>query len=299
MVGSAPLGVPGSFRYVLLDFDGTLTAPEHVTDAFLAEYRAEFLAGVGEGHAALYDRTLAAVRAASPQLGWTLDSYEACPIAADPYILASAVATRVLASIDQGDALRALPNDLYARLYTKHRAPFRPEVPDALAALHATGATLAVVSNASTGKIEARLDELLGDTALRRAIGVIGGARKFSVREATTTTPARAAFEALPDTTPRATWGALGRPTWLRRGAFFDALAAVWGADAGAPAATIFCGDIWELDLVLPAALGCAVHLVERAAPLATHDEERHAAATTPDAGFSRDLWGLVERVRA
>ncbi|MDP2309657.1 MAG: HAD family hydrolase [Pseudomonadota bacterium] len=286
-------------RYILLDFDGTLTAPEHITPAFLADYRMELLAAIGEGHAALWDRTLAAVRAGSPELAWTLDGYEACPIAADPYILASAVATRVLASVDRGEDLRALPNELYARLYMRHRAPFRPEVVDVLAALHATGATLAVVSNASTGKIEGRLDELLRDTPIRRALSVYGGARKFSIRPATRETPARAAFDALPDFVPSpASDGALRRPTWLRRGAFFDALADVWGADAAGPAKTVFCGDIWELDLALPAALGCDVHLVERAAPLATHDAERTAVTMAPRASISADLWGLVERVR-
>ncbi|MES2641888.1 MAG: HAD family hydrolase [Myxococcota bacterium] len=281
-------------RYVLLDFDGTLTAPEHVTAAFLADYRMEFLAGIGEAHTALWDRTMAAVLGGSPQLAWMLDGYEACPVAADPYILASAVATRVLASLDRSDDLRPLPNELYARLYTRHRAPFRPETADVLAALHATGAILAVVSNASTGKVEGRLDELLRDTPLRRAIRVFGGARKFSVRPATRATPARPTFDALPDLAPP-TEG-LGRPTWLRRGAFFDALADVWGQDPDGPANTLFCGDIWELDLALPAALGCAVHLVERAPPLATHEAERAAVAMTPRAGISGDLWGLVTR---
>ncbi len=281
------------YRYVLLDFDGTLTAPHLVTDAFLADYRAAFLARVGEQHAALWDRTLEAVRAGSPHLAWMLEGYEACPAAADPYILASVVASRVLASIDRTD-LAPLSNELYAALYVRHPAPFRPEARDVLAALHATGATIAIISNASTGKIEARLDELLGADPLRGAIRVIGNARKFGVRPATRETPARAAFEALPDVV-----GGLGfsRPTWLRRGAFFDALAEVWGQDADGPATTIFCGDIWELDLALPSALGCAVHLVERDAPLATHEAEHAAVLTTPRAGFSTDLRGLLERV--
>lgn len=284
-------------RYVLLDFDGTLTAPEHVTAAFLADYRADFLAAIGEAHTALWDRTLAALVEASPRLAWTLDGYEACPIAADPYILASSVATRVLASIDRSDDLRALPNELYARHYARHPAPIRPEVMDVFASLYATGATLAVVSNASTAKIEARLDEHLGNTPLRRAVRIIGGARKFSVRPATRDTPARAAFEALPDVLPASSPAAvaLGRPTWLRRGAFFDALADVWGADPRGPATTLFCGDIWELDLALPAALGCAVHLIERAGPLGTTQAERIAVASTVGAASSRDLWGLAD----
>ena len=106
----------------------------------------------------------------------------------------------------------------------------------------------------------------------------------------------RARFEALPDVVAAP---GLARPVWLRRGAFFDALADVWGADAKGPDATIFCGDIHELDLALPAALGCDTHLVERAAPLATHDAERAAVAATPGAGMSADLRGLLARVTA
>jgi phosphoglycolate phosphatase-like HAD superfamily hydrolase len=283
------------YRHILLDFDGTLTAPDQITAAFLEDYRAGFLDRVGADHAAAWDRTLAAVRLGAPQIAWMLEGYEACSAAADPYILASVTAARVLASVDRTD-LAALPNELYQSLYTRHAAPFRPEAPDVLAALQATGANVAVVSNASTGKIEARLDTLLGpDHPLRGRLRVIGQARKFAVREATRGGPHRARFDALPDLA-----GAIGiaRPTWLRRGAFFDALADVWGDDADAPASTVFCGDIWELDLALPAALGCSVHLVERAAPLATHEAERAAVAACASASFSADLNGLLARVQ-
>lgn len=282
------------YRYVLFDFDGTLTDPGPISPAFLQAYRAAFLARVGEEHAHLWDRTQAAVLVGAPQLAWTLEGYEACSAAADPYILASVVADRVLASIDRTD-LRGLGGELYASLYTEHAAPFRPEAAEVLGALHAAGVTLAVISNASTGKIEARLDALLGPGPVRSAIGVKGGARKFGVRPATRETPTRAAFEALPDVT-----GAigLGRPSWLRRGAFFDALADVWGQDAAGPRDTLFIGDIWELDLVLPAALGCGVHLVRRAPPLPTHESELAAVHATPNAAFSDDLHGVLARVR-
>lgn len=279
------------YRYILLDFDGTLTAPDRITEAFLGAYRSEFLARVGQEHAALWDRTLAAVRFGSPHLGWMLEGYEACPAAADPYVLASAVSDRMLASLDRRD-LAHVPGELYVALYGAFEAPFRPEFPEVLAALRATGATVAIISNASTGKITTRLNQQVG--AVAADLPVIGGARKFGVRPATRTTPTRARFDALPDVTA---CPGLARPTWLRRGAFFDALADVWGADADAPAATIFAGDIWELDLALPAALGCHVHLVERAAPLATHEAERATVAATPGAGFSADLRGLLARV--
>jgi FMN phosphatase YigB (HAD superfamily) len=223
-----------------------------------------------------------------------LDGWEACPAAADPYILASAVASRVLASVGKTSSHGALPGALYGALYGKHAAPFRSEaraVVEALTERH----TVAVISNASTGKVEHRLDDLLGArTRPRAAVSVMGNASKFSVRPATDTGPHRAAFDALPTFTAGA---GVARPTWLRRGAFFDRLAEAWGADEAGPAHTIFCGDIWELDLALPAALGCAVHLVERKDPLATHEVERLAVAQCPRAGMSAGLDGLLARL--
>lgn len=288
------------FRYVLLDFDGTLTATDRITNAFLADFRGGFLDAVGREHAAVWDRAEAAVRLGSPHVAWMLDKYEACPAAADPYTLASAVGERVLGSLagTQGHdpkAHESLGYALYKALYETHQAPFRDETNRVLEALVATGAKVAVISNSATDKVRDRLDKELGATsALRARIEVIGNARKFGVRDATATGPHRPAFEALPDAV-----GAigLGRPTWLRRGAFFDALASVWKDDADAPRDTIFCGDIWELDLALPAALGCATHLVERLPPLATTEAERAAVTATPRAAFSKDLNGLLARV--
>lgn len=281
-------------RTVLLDFDGTLTDPASVTAAFLDDYRRRFLAEA-DAPPALWDEAEAAVTAASSQLGWMLDGWEACPAAADPYILASAVSSRVLASIGAAGELLQLPQALYGELYVAHAAPFRPEAPDVLEALVARGLRVAVISNASTSKIERRLDQLLGaGSPARAAIAVRGDARKFSVRPAQHRGAWRARFDALPSFT-----GApgLGRPTWLRRGAFFDRMAEVWEATGTSPDETVFCGDIWELDLALPAALGCAVQLVERGAPLATHEPERLAVAASPRAAISADLRGLLAQV--
>ena len=50
-----------SVRFVLLDFDGTLTDPSVVTDAFMADFRKEFLVETG-APAEVWDETEAAVR---------------------------------------------------------------------------------------------------------------------------------------------------------------------------------------------------------------------------------------------
>ncbi|MFN7143663.1 MAG: hypothetical protein ACK4YP_07810 [Myxococcota bacterium] len=288
------------FRYILLDFDGTLTATDRIIEPFMADFRAGFLDAVGRRHAAVWDRAEAAVRLGSPHLAWMLDKYEACPAAADPYTLASAVGERVLGSLagtpgHDPKEYESLGYTLYKALYEKHHAPFRDETKQVLERFVATGATVAVISNSKPDKVGGRLDDLLGARSpVRQAIEVFGDARKFGVRDATAGGPHRPAFEALPDAV-----GAigLGRPTWLRRGAFFDALATVWKQDANAPRDTIFCGDIWELDLALPAALGCATHLVERLPSLATTEAERAAVAAMPRAAFSKDLNGLLARV--
>jgi hypothetical protein len=66
----------------------------------------------------------------------------------------------------------------------------------------------------------------------------------------------------------------LSRPIQLRRGAYVDALGRVWRETGVAPKDTLVCGDIYELDLALPAALGCSVHMVLRPT---THAYERTA----------------------
>ncbi|MGZ3461672.1 MAG: hypothetical protein ACXU86_24540, partial [Archangium sp.] len=88
----------------------------------------------------------------------------------------------------------------------------------------------------------------------------------------------------------------LKRPLYLRRPSYMRALSNVWAGDMTKAASTLVCGDIWELDLTLPAVLGCAVHLIERAAPYDTCGYER-AAASAVGATVSVDLKGLLSRL--
>ena len=56
----------------------------------------------------------------------------------------------------------------------------------------------------------------------------------------------------------------LPRPIYLRRGKYYESLREIWRATGATPAETLVCGDIFELDLALPAALGAQVVLIER-----------------------------------
>jgi FMN phosphatase YigB (HAD superfamily) len=282
------------FSTVVLDFDGTVTQVEEVADAFLREYRAGISAATGRDLSALWDRNLAFVHTFAPQLSWKWGGWEVCPAAPDPYIAASTAAELTLEEAGILSDWSALPGQLYAQLYPKLAAPFRAETVEVLSALVGSGARVCFVSNASTGKIAARLDALLPPD-VRQRVEVVGDAGKFLVRAATVDGGMRARFEALP---VAQTMPGLHRPVLPRRGRYFDALQRLWGEDPQGPERTIVCGDIFELDHSFPAAMGASVHLIERAAPYPTFSYELDAVDGLEErGGRSRDLWGLLPRL--
>lgn len=289
-------------RYVVLDFDGTCTRVEQVHARFLRAYFEELQTAnaPGEPSTAEWETALREIRAASPKAGWTLmGAPSTAPAAADPYILAGEAA----ALLKRADGSLRLPDTAYSIAYTRAAAPWRDDVAATLEALVQRGLKVGFISNSSTKKIAMRLDELLGaDTDLRKQIAVRGDAMKFKVQEI----PAddhgsagrhRAAFDRVP-TIDRAMTAAVGRPIYLRRGAYFHALCQLWQEDfqeLDFPIAeTIFCGDIWELDLALPQALGAPVHLIRRAAP---YDTYAYELASVPEDQQSDELRDLLRRL--
>jgi phosphoglycolate phosphatase-like HAD superfamily hydrolase len=288
-------------RYVVLDFDGTCTQIELVQAGFLAAYQARLEQSNGCAPGALspaWDAALARVRAASPDAGWTLHGAPStAPAAADPYILAGEASALMM----RDGAIRQVPADAYARAYAAHPAPWRPEVPEVLAALVERGLEIGFISNADQLAVEAQLTDLLhADRALRRRIAVHGGAAKFTLGElpigaAGPGAAHRERFEQLDGA--RRTAGTV-RPIYLRRGAYFDALCGLWrelGATGFPIADTLVCGDIWELDLAMPHALGAHVHLIRRAPPFDTYLYEIAQLASPADA--TTDLRGLLDHV--
>jgi phosphoglycolate phosphatase-like HAD superfamily hydrolase len=293
-----------SLRYVVLDFDGTCTQIELAHAGFLAGYLAILEDASGCARGALqpaWDAAVARVRAASPDAGWTLlGAPSTAPAAADPYILASEAS----ALLQRDGAIRAVPPDAYARAYAANPAPWRPELPEVLAGLIARGLRVGFISNADRLTIEIRLTDLLhADRALRRQIAVHGHAAKFTLGELPlgATGPGaahRARFEAL-DGAVRA--AGTVRPIYLRRGAYFDALCGLWrdlGAADYAIAQTLVCGDIWELDLAMPRALGAHVHLIRRAPPFDTYPYELAQLAPGEPSDDLRGLLDHVDRLR-
>lgn len=283
-------------KTLVLDFDGTCTDLPAIQARYLDACLA-FLVDSGWTDAAEWQAALDAVRNASPQAGWTLGGIPSAPAAADPYILAGEAIGHIGRS--RGLSPATYPNP-YPVAYPATAAPFRPELRSVLEWVDAHGIAIHFVSNTSTAKITARLDDLLADApALRAKIHLQGGAEKYVVNEpawddARLGPKMRDAFEALPGAGPRI----LRRPIYLRRDRYLRALSNVWGGDPGSAATTLVCGDVWELDLALPAALGCATHLIERAAPYETYGYER-VLAQAAHATVSVDLNGVIARIDA
>jgi FMN phosphatase YigB (HAD superfamily) len=292
---------PMALRYVVLDFDGTCTQIELIHASFLAGYRAILEDANGCARGALaqaWDAAIAQVRAASPNAGWTLAGVPStAPAAADPYILAGEAS----ALLERQRTIRQVPADAYLRAYAANPAPWRPEVPEVLAALIQRGLQVGFISNSERLGIQNRLTDLLhADRTLRGHIVVHGDAAKYRLAELPigATSPGavyRTQFENL-DGAVRAE--GTTRPIYLRRGSYFEALCGLWhdlGANGYAIAETLVCGDIWELDLAMPRALGAHVHLIRRAAPFETYPYELAQLAAPDDASW--DLRGLIDHV--
>jgi hypothetical protein len=290
-----------AIKHVVLDFDGTCTQIPKVWKTYLKLYfegliEAGFKMTDNEWHEAC-----AAVQEHSPRAGWTPAGCPAAPAAADPYILADEAARLILRR--RGDRT-PVSLEIHAKAYAAAPAPWRKEALDTFSQLIDRGIQLHFVSNSSTVVIAGRLQDLLANcSSLRDRISVQSDAGKFRVCElewdekmSPLSPAARKRFEALPTA-----WNggkianAIGRPVYLRRAAYFGAISRVLGGNFALLPKAVICGDIWEMDLAMPSALGANVHLLDRAAPFKTYTYEKEAIASCGRrAKTSADLRGLL-----
>ena len=282
-------------RHVVFDFDGTCTRVEDVATSY--EERCLVLLEQAVRRDDLerpFRDAMQRVRASSPRAGWTMGGLPSAPAAADPYIMVGEAIRLVLAelSIARNEAV----DRIHHQANDECEAPWREEVARVLGAFHERGVSIHFVSNSLTGKIAGRLDALLGaDTPLRRAVGVLGDARKFVVRELESpavSATLRARFERLPESAGDIE----GRPIYLRRGGYFEALSTLWHQEERA-ADTLVVGDIFELDLALPIALGAQVHLVRRELPYPTYRYEIEAVNALGPRGSFGSLADVLTRL--
>lgn len=270
---------------IILDFDGTFTDVDAEAIPFLDHYRRGLEALAGRAIDGAWEAAVDEVRAAPDAHGFRFGDRIVAPSHADPYILSSCVSQLVLERLGLGHASVTGVEALFHEAYRHADTVFRPDARAVVDAVLGLGVPVYVVSNSRTDNVRAKLERLA--PGLLDRLEVRGDARKFHLVPPSTRD---ARFDAVPEAR---TVEGLSRTLYLRRGRYFDALRAIWEATGTRPERTLVCGDIYELDLALPAALGAAVHLVGRES---TPAWER-AAAMGGRGGFSTELRGLLARV--
>lgn len=278
---------------VVLDFDGTFTDVAAEGAPFTVHFRRRLSEVIGRdvGEAG-WDPVQAEVLSSSEEHGWEVGGHVVAPAIADPFLLANFVARRLCERLGvlRDPAERASVLDgLYREAYSQVGMAFKPEAKEVLEALLDTGLPVTIVTNAHTDMVQAKLTQL-GPRG-RERLRVSGDARKFLIEPPPRADPR---FDALPESVR--VDGALERPIFLRRGRYFEALRRIWDETRTTPETTLVAGDIFELDLALPAALGARVQFVAR--PNTLPYERRAIQALGARGGMDPSLRAILPRLR-
>jgi FMN phosphatase YigB (HAD superfamily) len=273
-------------RALVLDFDGTMTDAEAEGRPFRDGYLEDLALLVGRAPGdpeitALADDVEAELARAPASHPFTWMGRAVAPATVDPYLRMVPTAHRILdrfgAVRDPEDRGRLLGTVLYKYNYQKTlgHPVFRAGAGDVLRALGGTPTW--IVTNSDTHAVASKVAALD-----REAPGVAwltsrvrGHARKFDVDDTWTTAPAELEV------------GGLDRPVLLRRRAYHDILASVLEEAGATFADLVVVGDIFELDLAMPLALGARVGLVATAR---TPSYERAFVTAHPRAALLADL---------
>ncbi|MBO6936966.1 MAG: HAD family hydrolase [Deltaproteobacteria bacterium] len=276
-------------RLIILDFDGTFTDVEAEAGPFYEAYREDVVTILGPDFEDEWQRAQAVI-AENPGLhGWLHDGRIVAPGDADPYLRATVIMNMIFD--ERGiytdlDERTAVLQKLYFDNYPKADTVFRKEAKEVVEALLASDVPTVVVTNSATDDVQKKIDEL--DPRGRDRLRVIGNARKFIV---TDPSAPDARFDAVPETIEIAD---LERPVYPRRGHYFDLLNSIWTETGTTPADTLVAGDIFELDLMLPAVLGSEVMLVTKPR---TADFEKTACAALERGSVTDDLHAVLARL--
>lgn len=238
-------------KVLVLDFDGTMTDAE--------EEGAPFRRGYLEDVATLVDRPYEEVDARAREIeaevaedpqsyGWRFGGRIVAPATVDPYLRVMPVARRLLNEAGVFDSAeeqaRLLDGVLYKYNYKKTRIAFREGASEVLAGLEGTATW--VVTNSHTVPVQEKLRTLGADWLIDR---VHGRARKYIVDDG---------FDAVPEALELP---GLSRPVLLRRANYYRVLTELLDSVGADWEDLTVVGDIFELDLCLPLAMGAKVGL--------------------------------------
>jgi len=286
-----------AINHVIFDYDGTCTDIPPTVDKFLGDYFDELNRRLFQGALDKVEwvDALEKVRSASPDAGWTIRTTPCAPAAADPYILAGEAAQYLRREKKKSEDI---PREVFEEADKANRASTRPELEMVLRAIEAKHAHVTFISNSGIAKIQPKIAGLFGG-ALPDFISIVDGAAKYTIAEPLLgdshglTGRFLELFRNLPAAIDVP---GLRRPVYLRRAAYATAISKALGGDDAMLPHTVFCGDIWEMDLAMPFHLGANIHLVTRAAPFDTYAYEREQVEGAAQRGASSlDLRGLLD----
>jgi phosphoglycolate phosphatase-like HAD superfamily hydrolase len=277
---------------IILDFDGTFTDVAEEAAPFTVAFQEDladlFGHDVSESWAAKHSEIIAKPH----RYGMRSDGRIVVHANADAYVRASTIAQMLFDDagiLRNADTRATIIRALYMKAYKRTRTAFRAGARETLATILETSIPAFVVTNSNPDVVIQKLKTL--DPEASGKIQVCGDAQKFTV--APPEMP-DARFDALPEEK----WleGLSGRPIYLRRGKYFDVLRKIWADTGASPETTLVCGDIFELDLAMPAELGAQVHLVSNA-DTPTY-EKTAALALGPRGGVSDTLSAVTARIQ-
>ncbi len=249
-----------------LDFDGTMTDAEAEGAPFVTGYLEDLEALVGADTPALKAKVAAIVDEVRAELATAPERHPfrwkgkaVAPASVDPYLRMVPIADRLFDRFDafanHVDRGRLTGGVLYKHNYarTKGRPVFRAGAAEVIAGL--AGTDTYVVTNSHTQSVAEKihtLDERHGGGCAWLAARVRGDAQKFEIDEAWEDVPAELVVP-----------GLASRNVLLRRRRYHDRLKAVLDEVGATWEDLVVVGDIFELDLALPLALGARVVLVQ------------------------------------
>ncbi|MCO4760486.1 MAG: hypothetical protein KC502_03235 [Myxococcales bacterium] len=247
-------------RLLVLDFDGTVTdaeaegAPYHqgcLEDVAL-------LSGLELAEVTrLADAFEAEVQANPQEHGWVFGGHIVAPATVDPYLRIMPIARHIFdeagAFLVQEERNRLLEGLLYKYNYRKTLVAFREGARETLLSME--DKPVHVVTNSHTDAVQNKIRVLGGEAEANNPLQwlidrVHGSAQKYVLDPDWTEVPESMALPGL------------GRPVLLRRRLYADCLQALLN-EAGADWSELMVvGDIFELDLALPLAMGARVGLI-------------------------------------
>jgi len=238
-------------KIVVLDFDGVLTLADEEAKPFLINFKKDIANLLNKKDIDEEWRKAEREILQDPdKYGWEYEGRIIAPANADPYLFGNVTAQFLL---DKGGVLMDINErdnvlrQIFQHNYSKSGIVFKKGAKEILEAL-IQKIPVFIVTNSNSDAVANKIEQL--NPQGKEQIKLFGDAQKYFIDSS---------FEAVPETMMI---NGLKRVIFLRRKKYFDVFNQIWKATLIKPEQTLVIGDIFELDLALPAILNCNIFLV-------------------------------------